>query len=336
MPKHRKPARAPAATLRVTSLTRDLPEEEDLRRMGSLLLVQGAEVDLGRHMLCDHPIIIGRDERVDFSLNDGSISRAHCSVEREPGQEGYVLVDLDSTNGTRLNGRAVAGRVPLETGDKIFLGSSVLRFSYSDSVDVQYHSKLEELVQTDGLTGLDTKRQYDAVFGVLATRARAEHTPVTVIVTDLDGLKAINDEHGHEMGSFSITETADRIREVLNEYGHLARFGGDEFVCCFAGLKHSRAMELAEELRLAVDQHKFVRNGIEVHPSLSVGVATFPDHAADPDQLFKVADDALYRAKRAGKNRVESARPASEGGDPDDERPADQSRHDEDPNSTPE
>ncbi len=285
---------------------------EDLRRMGSLLLVQGAEIDLGRHMLCDHPIIIGRDERVDFSLNDGSISRAHCSVERDTTREGYVLVDLDSTNGTRLNGKKVDGRIALETGDKIFLGSSVLRFSYSDSVDVEYHSKLEELVQTDGLTGLDTKRQYDVVFGVLATRARLEESNLTVIVTDLDGLKAINDAHGHEMGSFSITETADRIRDVLDAYGHLARFGGDEFVCCFAGLDHSRAMELAEDLRAAVEAHDFTRDGITVHPTLSVGVSTFPDHVKDPDSLFKAADAALYRAKRAGKNRVHSAEPGAD------------------------
>lgn len=294
--------------------------------MGSLLMVQGAEADLGRHMLCDHPIIIGRDERVDFSLNDGSISRAHCSVERDPGEEGYVVVDLDSTNGTRLNGKAVVGRVPLESGDKIFLGSSVLRFSYSDAVDVQYHSKLEELVQTDSLTGLDSKRQYDAVFGVLATRARVDQTNLTVIVTDLDGLKAINDEHGHEMGSFAIEQTADRMREILDSYGHLARFGGDEFVCCFAGLDHEKAMELAEDLRAAVETHSFQRNDMEVFPTLSVGVATFPEHVEDPDLLFKAADDALYRAKRAGKNRVEGAR-IIKGGDDYEDRPVDESRH---------
>jgi diguanylate cyclase (GGDEF)-like protein len=280
---------------------------EDLRRMGSLLVVQGAEVDLGRHMLCDHPIIIGRDERVDFSLNDGSISRAHCSVERIPDEDGYVVVDLDSTNGTTLNGKKISGRIPLETGDKIFLGSSVLRFSFSDSVDVEYHSKVEELVQTDGLTGLDTKRQYDAVFEVVADRARADRSNLTVFVMDLDGLKAINDTHGHEMGSFAITETADLVRDILGEFGHLARFGGDEFVCCFAGMEHSRAMELAEELRLAVENHTFSRDEVEVKPTLCVGVSTYPDHASEPAALFKAADDALYRAKRAGKNLVESA-----------------------------
>ncbi len=306
MPKKRKPARKPAATLRVVSLQNETPQE-DLRRMGSLLVVQGAEVDLGQHMLCDHPIIIGRDERVDFSLSDGSISRAHCSVERAEDDSGYVLIDLDSTNGTTLNGKQVKGRIALETGDKIFLGSSVLRFAFSDQVDVQYHSRVEELVQTDALTGLDTKRQYDAVFEVVAKQATQEGSRITVAVMDLDGLKAINDTHGHEMGSFAIREVATLVRNCMQNYGHLARFGGDEFVCCFPGIDHDVALELSEELRSAVESHDFSHEGVRVHPTMCVGVASYPDHVSEPAALFKAADDALYRAKRSGKNRVESA-----------------------------
>lgn len=279
----------------------------DLRRMGSLLVVQGAEVDLGRHTLCDHPIIIGRDERVDLSLNDGSISRAHCSVERAPNETGYLLVDLGSTNGTSLNGRRVKDRVPLETGDKIFLGSSVLRFSFSDSVDVEYHSKVEEMVQTDALTGLDTKRQYDAVFDVVSNQATYEHSALTVMVMDLDGLKAVNDTHGHEMGSFAIAEVASLIQRVLSAHGHLARFGGDEFVACLPGVEHEQGMLLGEALRLSVEEHEFMRESTRIAPTLSIGVATFPSHTQHPSQLFKAADDALYCAKRAGKNQVASA-----------------------------
>ncbi|MCP4447130.1 MAG: GGDEF domain-containing protein [Myxococcales bacterium] len=306
MPKKRKPARKPSATLRVVSVPHETIEA-DLRRMGSLLVVQGAEVDLGQHMLCDHPIIIGRDERVDFSLNDGSISWAHCSVERADDDTGYVLIDLDSTNGTTLNGTEVKGRIGLETGDKIFLGSSVLRFAFSDQVDVQYHSKVEEMVQTDALTGLDSKRQYDAVFEVVAKQAAHEKTRLTVAVVDLDGLKAINDTHGHEMGSFTIAEVANLAKQCMENYGHLARFGGDEFVCCFPGIEHDVAIELAEELRTAVERHGFERDGVQVHPTICIGMATSPDHESDPYALFKAADDALYRAKRSGKNRVESA-----------------------------
>ncbi len=262
-------------------------------------------------MLCDQPIIIGRDERVDFSLSDGSISRAHCSVERADDDAGYVLIDLDSTNGTTLNGKRVQGRMPLETGDKIFLGSSVLRFAYSDQVDVQYHSRVEELVQTDGLTGLDTKRQYDAIFDVIAKQALRDGSQVAVAVMDLDGLKAINDTHGHEMGSFTICEVAKLIRQSMENHGHVARFGGDEFVCCFPGVDHDVVLELAEELRRAVANHKFESEGVRVYPTMSVGVASCPDHVSDPHVLFKAADEALYVAKRSGKNRVESAKPST-------------------------
>lgn len=282
-------------------------QQEDLLRMGSLLVVQGAEADIGKHMLCDHPIIIGRDERVDFSLSDGSISRAHCSVERATDDSGYELVDLDSTNGTTLNGLRVVGRRPIEAGDKIFLGSSVLRFAFADAMDVQYHERVEELVQTDGLTGLDTKRQYDAVFSVVSNQAVGEEGLLSVLVMDLDGLKAINDTHGHEMGSYAIQEVATLIRDIMDTYGHLARFGGDEFVCCFPNVDHELALHLSEELRCAVEQHVFCQNGVTVKPTICIGVSTFPDHVSEPSLLFKAADDALYRAKRAGKNRVESA-----------------------------
>lgn len=309
MPKNRKPARKPAATLRVVSMVPPM-QQEDLMRMGSLLVVQGAEVDLGKHMLCDHPIIIGRDERVDFSLSDGSISRAHCSVERADNDSGYELVDLDSTNGTTLNGQRVVGRKAIEAGDKIFLGSSVLRFAFADAMDVQYHERVEELVQTDGLTGLDTKRQYDAVFEIVSQQAISEEATLSVVVMDLDGLKEINDCHGHEMGSYTIKEVANLIRELMDGYGHLARFGGDEFVCCFPNVDHNLALELSEELRAGIETHVFCQADVTVHPTICIGVATYPDHVSDPGLLFKAADDALYRAKRGGKNRVESAAPA--------------------------
>ncbi len=305
MPKRRKPARKPAATVRVMA-TACPPSQEDLRRMGSLLVVQGAQVDLGRHMLCDHPIVIGRDERVDFSLNDGSISRAHCRVEVSENGLDYVIVDLGSTNGTTLNGAMIEERLPLHTGDKIFLGSSVLRFSYSDSVDIKYYSQVEEMVHTDSLTGLDTRLQYESIFDVVSNQATAESTLLTVLVMDLDGLKDINDAHGHEVGSFAIVEVAKLIRKVMLPFGHLARFGGDEFVACFPGLDNREGIELGERLRCEIEKHRFLRDTIVIHPTLSIGVATFPENGFPP-QLFKAADDALYRAKRSGKNRVESA-----------------------------
>lgn len=310
MPKNRKMPRKPAETVRVASFVPDRFATAG-EQTGSLLVVQGAEIDLGRHVMCDRPITIGRDERADLSLSDGSISRAHCMVERS--DSGYVLVDLGSTNGTSLNGERVDGRLPLHPGDKIFIGASVIRFAYSDQLDHQFHSRLEEMVSIDPLTGMSSKRQYDATYRAMLERALAEETPLVVMVMDMDGLKLINDTHGHEMGGFVIAEVAILIRAVLEEHGYLCRFGGDEFVGCFAGLDKMRAVTLAEQVRDRVAHHNFVHNGVRVEPTISIGVASYPTDVADPNQLFSHADRAMYEAKRHGKNQVRAIPPLAPG-----------------------
>jgi two-component system, cell cycle response regulator len=276
--------------------------------MASLLVVGGAEIDLGRQVLCNRPITIGRDEDLELSLTDGSISRQHCRVERDEETGHYLMVDLGSTNGTAVNGRRV-DRYPLAEGDKIFLGSSVIRFSFSDAVDLEYQSRLSEMVTTDALTGLASKRQYDATFEITADRAASTGTSLAVMVMDMDGLKQVNDTHGHEMGGYAIVEVSNIMRAVLGDHGTLCRFGGDEFVGCFPGLTRARATELAELLRKRVATHNFVRDGVRVEPTLSIGVATYPDDTDNPAQLFAAADRALYRAKRAGRNRVATPPP---------------------------
>ena len=302
-PRTKRPSAKMAETVRVAQVPDGGPFE-GIRQTASLLVVQGAEVDLGRHVLLDRPITLGRDERVDLTLNDGSISRAHCSVERDVETGRYVLVDLGSTNGTAVNGIRVRDRVPLTAGDKIFLGASVIRFSFSDAFDVQFHERLGEMVSTDPLTGMASKRQYDAIFAALVDRAVAEESALAVVVMDLDGLKQINDTHGHEFGSFAIAEVAAVVRHEMEPHGHVARFGGDEFVACLPGMLPAPARELAERVRGEVERHRYVRDGIELRPTLTLGVGCYPGEVADPKLLFTHADHAMYRAKRAGKNRV--------------------------------
>jgi two-component system, cell cycle response regulator len=303
MPKRRNASRKAAATLRVPHL----PAFPESRRVASLLVVQGSHLDLGRHILCDRPITIGRDEEAELSLNDGSISRQHCCVKRDQETGHYILIDLGSTNGTAVNGYKVDQRYPLTEGDKVFLGASVVRFSFADAVDLAYQTRLAEMVSTDALTGMSTKRQYDAVFEACADRAATTASPLAVLVMDMDGLKQINDTHGHEMGGFVIVEVARIIRAVLEPHGTLCRFGGDEFVACLPDMDHRGALALAEELRGRVEAHSFVHHGTRVEPTLSVGVAAYPEDIDDPGQLFAVADRALYKAKHAGRNKVAGA-----------------------------
>ncbi len=307
MPKKRKETRKGAETLRVPSLP-NMRYDRSVERVASLLIVQGAEVDLGRHILCDRPITIGRDDDIELPLSDGSISRRHCRVEREDSGR-YILVDLGSTNGTALNGQQVREQIPLAEGDKIFLGASVVKFGFSDFVDLQYQSRLEEIVTTDALTGMASRRQYDFSFEAMATRAKAEQSLLSILVMDMDGLKQINDSHGHQMGGYAIVEVSHIIRGVLDDHGLVCRYGGDEFVGCFPGVDLEKASALAEKVRAGVAGHSFVKDGVLLQPTISIGVATFPGDVDEPKDLFTVADRALYRAKRAGRNCVATAAP---------------------------
>jgi diguanylate cyclase (GGDEF)-like protein len=275
------------------------------RRFAALVVVQGAEVDLGTLVVCDRPITIGRDPDVELPLRDGSISRRHCRIERKDDGE-YTLTDLGSTNGTRVNGVKVDDKKILKDGDKVFLGASVVKFAFHDSLDVEYQVRLEWMAKTDALTGLLSKRQFDAAYASAVEAARATGLPLAVLVMDLDGLKQINDTYGHSMGGHTIAEASQLLRDVVTGNGQTCRFGGDEFISFLPAHDRAAACVVAEAVRDRIAQHCFEKDGVRVSLTISIGVALFPDDGDTPEELFAAADQALYRAKAAGKNQVVS------------------------------
>ena len=121
---------------------------------------------------------------------------------------------------------------------------------------------------------------------------------------DLDGIKKINDTHGHLFGAYVIGESGHVIGRVLEGRGFASRFGGDEYVAALPGLDLDAAGAVGEEIRRAIAEHEFEREKIVLRPGISIGTASFPESADDAKSLFQRADEALYRAKRAGKNQV--------------------------------
>src|SRR5262249_39642838 len=154
-----------------------------------------------------------------------------------------------STNGTRLNGARVREPVPLTEGDKIFLGATIVKFSYADGVDMEYHAKLESLVTTDALTGMLSPRRFDAAYAEAVNRARPQRDKRSVLVRDMDGLKAVNDPHGHQMGGYVIPEAAKIIRTIVGDLGATCRFGGDEFMSYLPAKDKGSGCDLAEKIR---------------------------------------------------------------------------------------
>jgi diguanylate cyclase (GGDEF)-like protein len=192
----------------------------------------------------------------------------------------------------------------LRPGDRIFIGDCVVKFTYADALEVGYHAQMDTLIGTDDLTGLIAKRRFDAAFARAVDAARSSGERMVVMMLDLDGLKQINDTHGHPIGAHTIAEVGKVIGGAIGTRGAACRFGGDEFAAFVPGVTKREGKQLAEAIRTAIAEGRFEKDGIVISPTLSIGVAAMPEDGDRPELLLQRADEALYRAKRNGRNQV--------------------------------
>jgi len=256
---------------------------------------------VGTRRPVDGNLVIGRDPDVDLVLADALVSSRHALIEDRG--DSWTLVDLGSTNGTTVNGEK-GSEFALKHGDKIVFGSTVARFEMQDRLERAYSEQVEKLLNVDELSGLLVRRKFDLDLKAALDAARASNQPLGLLMMDLDGIKPINDTHGHLFGAYVIGESGHVIGRVLDKRGFATRFGGDEYIAALPGLALEAATAIGEEIRAAISAFVFEREGVRLHPGISIGAAAFPESAADAEALLQHADEALYRAKRAGKNRV--------------------------------
>src|SRR5918997_3471700 len=248
-------------------------------------------------------LVLGSDPFwADVVVRDIEVEPQHAEIFREPGG-GYVLKDLDTGKGTTVNGEALEGERVLSDGDRITLSDSVLEFSHGDPVRADFHGALHRLISRDYLTDLLVKTRFDEEFE--HHLESAEGQPLGVLMADIDNLKKINDAHGLLLGEYVVGEIGRIIGELHDDEGRQAtRFGGDEYQTILPGLAKAEALEVAEEIRRRVEGHAFAEKDATVHPTLSLGVAAHPEDGETRAALTRAADEALYRAKRAGGNTV--------------------------------
>jgi diguanylate cyclase (GGDEF)-like protein len=269
----------------------------------AFLNVIRSKADLGVHAFVDGPTLLGRDPSCTIPLHDFGVSKQHAII-RPAGNGIYILQDLQSTNGTSVNGTPVPGTRILQDGEKIFLGETVIRFQLADEMDVDFHSEVATLVSTDPLTGLPSKRRFDQALDFALQSAKQNNSPLALLMMDMDGVKQINDTHGHLFGAHVIGETGRLIDRVIGFKGEACRFGGDEFSAFLPASDLETAKLMAEKIRVAVETAGFQKEGIDLKPTISIGLACYPDAGDEMLTLVDLADKALYRAKEQGKNRV--------------------------------
>jgi diguanylate cyclase (GGDEF)-like protein len=168
--------------------------------------------------------------------------------------------------------------------------------------------RAEALSVTDDLTHLYNSRYLNLVLRRETKRASRSGRPLSLLFLDLDGFKGVNDTYGHLFGSRALVEAAAVIRSSARETDVVSRFGGDEFALVLPDTGGEGAFAVGERIRERIAAHRFlVGDGLDVHLTASVGVATLPDVAASAEELVQAADKAMYRVKDSGKNGIQAA-----------------------------
>ena len=233
-------------------------------------------------------------------------------VRRRPGPYVYVILLTARDRREDMVAALDAGAddfltKPLDTVElraRLRSGERVLDLQ-ADLLETQ--EALRHQATHDHLTGLWNRRMILEELSREVNRAAHNNTPLAVAVADIDHFKAINDTHGHATGDLVLQATGKQIRAVLRDYDAVGRLGGEEFLLLLPGCDRAEALEITDRARVAVESAPIDLPSGLMRVTLSLGLACRrPDGPADAAALVEAADQALYRAKASGRNRVES------------------------------
>ncbi len=250
---------------------------------------------------------------LDSSLSPVAASReAECrSIGRQFEIRRIPLAHRGRVVGTMLILRDVTDRKHME--GQLRLAVETLERRLTANVDLQ--NRLREETIRDPLTGVYNRRFFDEVRSDLLADARLRSWPIAAVILDLDHFKRLNDEHGHQAGDATLRATGALLLKSIRKSDFVFRIGGEEFLAILPGMDAGGAVERVERWAAAFRRMTAeARHGV-VPSTFSAGVAAFPDHASDWEQLIRCADRALYSAKSAGRNRVVSFADLDDGDD---------------------
>jgi diguanylate cyclase (GGDEF)-like protein len=166
------------------------------------------------------------------------------------------------------------------------------------------HEEMKLRALTDGLTGLYNHRHFQERLEENLKRAERFNESLSLILTDIDHFKSINDTYGHPVGDMVLKTVASTIKSTIREVDIAARYGGEEFAIILIGATSRHARKTAERLRKKIKEKKFSADNKTFTVTISLGVASFPDDSTDREDLIEKADLALYTAKKSGRDRT--------------------------------
>ena len=245
------------------------------------------------------------ESAVEATQADGGVVIAEDGSYVETGDVGGggERLDFELTSGRRSFGRLLLVGDDFDAEERMtaasLAGQAVVALE-----NARLHRMVERQALVDGLTGLANRRQADEALASEIARTERLGGPVGLILADVDDFKAVNDRFGHPTGDVVLRDLAETLLENVREIDTAARWGGEEFAVILPGTDLEGTAQVAERIRAALADREILSvDGVALHVTASFGVAT-SNATTTVQQLVEAADEALYRAKRAGKDRV--------------------------------
>ena len=286
-----------------TRVTKISSLKERIAVGGESCLVEIHGPELGKkYILDEEDFTIGRDVKNNIVVDLDNVSRRHARITTKQGKS--FVVDLGSTNGTYLNDEEVLDETLLRTGDYVKVGGSIFKFLSGGNIESMYHEEIYQLTIVDGLTQVNNKRFFLEFLEREMGRCHRYNRALSLIMFDIDHFKKINDVNGHLAGDYVLRELAQHVKHKIRKEECFARYGGEEFSVVMPEAGAENARRFAEKIRRMTEDLGFSFEGKEIDITISLGVADMTGEMTEPLQFIKVADQNLYKAKKAGRNRV--------------------------------
>ena len=281
----------------------------------ALVIMKGRELG-ACYELTDRRLIVGRGDKADVLFAADSVSRQHAVLRLTVRSETFHLfvADLDSKNGTLVRGKRLQRAGELDDGDLLQIGDVLMRFVLLDAVGLAFHRKVAERVERarlDPLTGLLSRSSIEGLLPSVLSQHETIGRPLSLAMLDLDHFKGVNDRFGHLTGDEVLRRVSASIMHSMRQSDLAIRFGGEEFCLVWSGAPIVAAIGACERMRGRIEGQNWEELGAGLRVTASVGIAGAIE-GEGLEQLMKRADNALYAAKRQGRNCVVRADPPVE------------------------
>ena len=268
-----------------------------------LVLIYGRP-EMGKRFALTGETVIGRDPANGIPVDLFDVSRAHARLS--PVDAGWTITDLGSTNGTQVNGVDIRGDFQLRNGDLIRVGGAIFKYIAGGNVESLFHEEIYRLTIFDGLTGIANKRYFLDFLDREVARALRYGSRVSLAILDVDHFKQINDQYGHPAGDAVLQRIAQVIARSVRREQLFARIGGEELALVMPELAMAEVEQICENVRRMVDEERFAFDDGDGRVTVSIGYASMEGRSSR-EELVHAADQALYTAKHAGRNRIAGA-----------------------------